>query len=250
MEHEELLTGLMKWYRSPLGRYVHSMEQKQLQQILPRFFGYNLLQISLNEICFDLSASPIRERYFINNDNCRPSQAPSVRGLSGELPFRANTFDVVLLPHVLEFIVEPDKILEEATRVIIPEGHLILFGFNPFSIWGLSRFWKARQQHIPWAGNFISATEVQNWLTAYDFEIELKEYMVYRSPSSSLEEDLANESFFEKVSHKCWPRGGAIYIMLAKKKVFNMIPIRQAWKDKVKIKAKGVVDTLQRVKRG
>ncbi len=53
-----------------------------------------------------------------------------------ELPFASQSLDLVVLPHVLEFAHEPHQILREVERVLIPEGQIIVTGFNPASLWG------------------------------------------------------------------------------------------------------------------
>jgi ubiquinone/menaquinone biosynthesis C-methylase UbiE len=51
----------------------------------------------------------------------------------------------VVLPHTLEFSADPHHVLREVERVLVPEGRVVISGFNPASLWGLrqgrSRFW-------------------------------------------------------------------------------------------------------------
>jgi ubiquinone/menaquinone biosynthesis C-methylase UbiE len=56
-----------------------------------------------------------------------------------QLPFAAHSIDLVVMAHVLEFHDDPHQILREVERVLIPEGEVIIAGFNPISIWGLRR---------------------------------------------------------------------------------------------------------------
>ena len=75
-----------------------------------------------------------------------------------ELPFATQSLDLVVMPHVLEFSAEPHQVLREVERVLIPEGQVIICGFNPISMWG------ARQSagrmtgahFLPLHGEFIS----------------------------------------------------------------------------------------------
>ena len=53
------------------------------------------------------------------------------------LPIETNSIDLVLLPHILEFSSNPHQILREVQRVLMPEGHVIVCGFNPRSLWGV-----------------------------------------------------------------------------------------------------------------
>ena len=56
-----------------------------------------------------------------------------------ELPIATQSIDLVVLPHVLEFADEPHQILREVDRVLMPEGRLVIVGFNPWSLWGAAQ---------------------------------------------------------------------------------------------------------------
>ncbi len=245
-EHDVFLNQYHEWQATALADALREDEQNALNKILPHFFGYYLLQVSIAEEQFDLSASPIHRQFYVNDDTTLPSQAIVVRALAGELPFQSNSIDVVLIPHVLEFISDPHVILREACRVVIPEGHIVILGFNPFSLWGLSRFTKRRHTVVPWGGNFISSTTVQNWLTAYDFEIVRRENVFYR-PAWYKPENLIRSQFLERLGKKYWPKCGASHILFAKKKVLASTLLKQKWKKKHTIKTtNGVIETCQR----
>ena len=42
-----------------------------------------------------------------------------------DLPIASNSIDLLLLPHVLEFSVNPHQILREVQRVLMPDGHAV-----------------------------------------------------------------------------------------------------------------------------
>jgi SAM-dependent methyltransferase len=82
-----------------------------------------------------------------------------------ELPFASQSLDLVVLPHVLEFAAEPHQVLREVERVLIPEGQVIICGFNPASLWGARQGWARRRQPLPAAaGEFISMPRMKDWL--------------------------------------------------------------------------------------
>jgi hypothetical protein len=43
----------------------------------------------------------------------------------------------VVLPHALELARDPHHALREVERVLVPEGRVVISGFNPASLWGL-----------------------------------------------------------------------------------------------------------------
>ncbi len=52
------------------------------------------------------------------------------------LPFAENVLDAIVLPHCLDESEIPHAILSEAARTLVPEGRLLIFGFNRLSLWG------------------------------------------------------------------------------------------------------------------
>ena len=63
--------------------------------------------------------------------------SPDLYAKCHELPIATQSIDLVLLPHVLEFAEEPHAVLREVDRVMMPEGRLVIVGFNPWSLWGM-----------------------------------------------------------------------------------------------------------------
>ena len=55
------------------------------------------------------------------------------------LPLASDRLDAVLLPHTLDFVPDPRQVLREVERVLIPEGRVVILGFNALSSWGLVR---------------------------------------------------------------------------------------------------------------
>lgn len=53
------------------------------------------------------------------------------------LPFAPQSLDLLVLPHALEASPDPHAVLREAERVLVPEGRVVIIGFNPLSAWGV-----------------------------------------------------------------------------------------------------------------
>src|SRR3989441_4060051 len=54
-----------------------------------------------------------------------------------QLPLASQSVDLVALPHVLEFHHNPHDVLREVERVLMPEGQVVISGFNSASLWRL-----------------------------------------------------------------------------------------------------------------
>ena len=148
-----------------------------------------------------------------------------------ELPILSGSVDLVMLPHTLEFVDNPQQLLREACRIVKPEGLLVVCGFNPASAWGLKRHF-AHQRVAPWTGNFLSQGRIKEWLGLADFSLEKSQFILHRPPIS--QPALFNKlEFLEKVGKVCFPLFGGVYIMLARAKVIPLTPIRMKWKQQL-----------------
>ena len=130
---------------------------------------------------------------------------------------RENSFDLVVLPHALEFTDEPHQLLREVYRVIRPEGQLVVSGFNPFSLFGAKRYF-GREQTMPWTGNFISLYRLKDWLALLGFEVSGGRLDAYVPPVAQ-EKWLRRFEFFEQAGDRWWPIAGGVYFLRATKRV-------------------------------
>ena len=138
----------------------------------------------------------------------------------------------MLLPHSLEYIDTPHKLLAEACRIVRPEGHLIILGFNPFSFWGLKK--KMHQgkhpKSVPWSSHFIRPTQIKTWLKLADFELVKQDTLLFRPPlQNKLYQKLR---WLDWVGRHCYPGFGGVYSLVAKAKVVPLTPIRLRWQQK------------------
>ena len=220
---------IKKWFETPLGRRLLNEETCLLQHILPRLFGYHLLQIGhVGHGCL-LKSSRIMHRCVLSqtaNTICQPYS--SVYALADVLPIASDSIDVVVLPHVLEFEEEPHEILREVERILIPEGYLVVLGFNPISLWGIWRWLFARRDTVPWCGRFLSALRLRDWIALLGFDLKEQKTFFFGLP---FQKDRFNNytKFLEKLGEKRTFNFGAVYMVVAKKRIATLTPIKQKW---------------------
>ena len=158
------IPGLDRWLASAAGRSVLDWEQAQVDRMLTDVFGYHALQIGLQQVNY-LRANriPLRQKGgdTVGGDFLCDFHA---------LPIASNSTDLLVLPHVLEFSDEPHQILREVERILIPEGQVVVVGFNPLSLWGLKRRFD-RSGEYPWNGSYLSMNRLKDWLKLLGFEI-------------------------------------------------------------------------------
>jgi SAM-dependent methyltransferase len=145
------------------------------------------------------------------------------------LAVATDSLDVVLLSHVLEFSEQPHEVLREVDRILIPEGHVIVVGFNPWSLWGLWRLVLGWRKKAPWCGKFINAVRLRDWLQLLGFDVVQTKGYFYRPPIGR-RRVLDKLTFLERLGTRCWPFFSGGYYILAKKRVSTLTPIRPRWR--------------------
>jgi SAM-dependent methyltransferase len=217
------LSGLDAWLQTPQGRYIMAWERTRVDALLADVFGYNALQLGLPQVDL-LSRNRIPLRLMAGE-----SGSVDVLCDLRQLPFSAQSIDLVVLPHALEFHADPHQILREVERVLIPEGQLVIVGFNPLSLWGLQRRLAHGRHCFPWNGDYISVLRLKDWLQLLGFEVDRGNFGCYLPPFDQ-ERWLKSAHFMEAAGDRWWSFAGAVYLLRAVKRVHGMRLILPAWK--------------------
>lgn len=187
-------------------------------------FGYHAVQIGLPECAF-LRANRIPYRI-----HCARYGDAAVLGNADALPFATGSLDLVLLPHILEFSAQPHQVLREVERVLMPEGSVIISGFNPFSLWGLHRLAARRGGQFPWRGQYLSVRRIKDWLALLGFDTQSGSFGCYAPPFRQAHW-LERWRFMDKAGDRWWPICGGAYIIQGIKRVHGMRLITPNWRD-------------------
>ena len=139
----------MEWFATPQGRYVLDWELTQFDRAAEDVFGYRAVQMGLHQIDF-LRANRIPFRFTLALEHGATLSADPM-----QLPLANQSVDLVVLPHALESTADPHLVLREAERVLMPEGQLVISGFNPLSLWRLRQMFASRGAGAPWDERFI-----------------------------------------------------------------------------------------------
>jgi SAM-dependent methyltransferase len=215
---------LVDWFATPRGEYVLEWEQAQVGHAVEDAFGFSAMQVGLPEIDF-LAENRISYRFRAGLDKGCDLYADPVH-----LPIASSSVDLVVLPHVLEFSDNPHQILREAERVLVPEGHLVVSGFNPISLWGLKRaLGRRRRRDYPWCGDFISLLRLRDWLKLLGFELNGGKFGCYAPPFGKAR-SLHAWRFMESAGDRWWPIAGGTYVVRAIKRVQGMRLVTPNWK--------------------
>lgn len=221
---------LQTWYRTILGESLAAREAEVLAETLPNLFGYHLLQ--LGRLSDEDWLASSRVSHCAVMDFTTPFESEAENRLFGrpdQLPILSDSMDVLVLPHTLEFSLRPHAVLREAERVLIPEGQLVLLVFNPRSLWILWRWLFGWRRRIPWCAKFLSTTRVRDWMELLGFDVIRIQGYFYRPPVQH-RAILQRLGVLERLGRRFWPVLGACNLIVARKRVVTMTPIRPRWR--------------------
>ena len=199
-------------------------ELAQFDSAVDDVFGFRAVQLGLPEVDF-LRQNRIPFRFSLALE---PGAAVAADPL--QLPLASQSVDLLALPHVLEFHHNPHEVLREAERVLMPEGHLVLSGFNTLSLWRLRQAMPFMdRQGAPWESRFIGLLRLRDWLRVLGFEINGGQFGCYVPPFQQ-QIWLDRFAFMDKAGARWWPLFGGIYVIRAVKRVSGMRLVTPAWR--------------------
>jgi SAM-dependent methyltransferase len=237
---------LQQWYESPLGMRLAQQETTILSSALTDLFGFHLLQLGRLPADDWLSQSRVSHCSIMDfSADPTTGNKTGFQGLPDALPIQTDSIDVVVLPHTLEFSLTPHNILREVDRVLVPEGHLVMLVFNPRSLWTFWRWSVGWRKRAPWCGRFLSTTRIRDWMALLGFDVSSIHGYFYQPPVQSrrISQRLG---FTEGVGKRCWPFLGAANMIVARKRVTTLTPIRPSWRAQVKpVVSPGLVEPFQ-----
>lgn len=225
-----------QWFETSLGQYLIDHEFRYFDQVVANIFGYNAAQIGWSQFGFlRLNRMPLQFTIEPNNN-------PSLRATADLLPIKSESIDLVIMPHVLEFNENPNQILCEAHRILRSEGHIVISGFNPLSLWGTRHYLKSSRHEFPWNGHFIALSKLKDLLRSLDFEMAGGRLYCYIPPFKQ-EKWRERFKFMEAAGDRWWPISGGVYFLHAIKHKHGMHIIKPGWKNSLAGKKKLVAAT-------
>ncbi len=208
----------LEWYHSTSpGQTLRDSEASYLLNSLQLTYYQRILQVGHLGIESEYIADEFSRNFILLVDQAGGTASPGsvAQADMGEWPIACESVDTLILPHLLEFEADPHRVLNEAERVLKPEGRLIILGFNPWSPQGLLR------SPVAWDTRFVGVFQLTDWLNLLKFEAEF-------SAGFGLSPSLA---FFQPQS--AWQKSiaclSAAYAVKAVKRTWTPIPMKQAW---------------------
>ncbi|MDN5872185.1 MAG: class I SAM-dependent methyltransferase [Nitrococcus sp.] len=215
------MKAIQNWFCTPLGCSLVEAECRLLSQRMACLYARHVLQVG----AFARGQRPALfrgARQWVLDD--WPEAPVDVAASPVELPLHNETMDIVILIHQLEFSDYPHQILREAERVLSPEGHMLVLGFNPVSVWGLRYLFASRRRGGPPSnGRYRSQARIEDWMRLLGLEIERKDRLHFSPP-------LNNRGLFgrlrrrEEVAPSFLRWVGGVHLTIGQKRVGGRIP--------------------------
>jgi len=212
-------TALNSWVNSPRGAQYVALESGQIGSALPLLVGYRLLQIGrwgLDDSLF--RGSPMLQHWVLgigdeNNTHFRCD--------GQSLPIANRSVDAVLLPHSLERVASPHRLLREVDRVLCPHGHIIVSGLNAWGFWAAGQRLPWHAPYYPRDQRFYTLNRVRDWLELLDYEpVDVRRF--------GLQFPRLQEQTSEPLRRLLGPLSQA-YQIVARKRVIPLTAIRPRW---------------------
>lgn len=238
---------LQRWFETDLGQGILQLEKQKVSRVLPDLFGYHILQLGYLENHQLLDSSRISHKLIsglVLDDNTNANVDLVCSNYA--IPIVSDSMDVVVLPHLLEFESNPHQLLRETQRILIGEGSVVILGFNPASLWGMIRLFLAWTDKSPWCGHYIGLTRLKDWLKLLGFEIVTVERFFYRPPVKN-KKVMQRLEIIEQLGNYCWPFFAGIYLLIAKKRVIPVTPLKLEWQKRRSMIASGAAEPSTRI---
>ncbi|HAQ50174.1 MAG TPA: methylase [Gammaproteobacteria bacterium] len=220
MDTQTQLKEMATWWASPLGAQLFQRERERLQTMSRYFHGHYQLQIGAPATLLPTMSLPKYRK--------RMAQGADVVGHDDALPFKASSFDTILLSHVLEMSATPHQLLREADRVLVGDGTLVICCFNPWSSWGARRL-LSRQKTAPWHGHFFGKLRLKDWLVLLNFDVIACQRIMLQPPINH-QGWLSRLAWLDHCPQRLSNAIGAVTILVAAKRTIPLTPIAKRWR--------------------
>ncbi len=242
----DVIKHCSSWYQTLSGRSALATTEELCAKTMSEIFGYYAIQIGmLSGECDLLKHSRITAGFSLGNpdsliglsideNNSHKKHSDHAVITSNEhLPISTDDVDLVVASHVLEMSQNPHQVLREIDRVLVPEGHCILIGFNPYALSNINKslrfFRRNKKEKQQDKYKMRSVARVRDWFSLLGFEVLEVNYMGLR-PTLNNQKIFNSLQWLEGWGEYAGPLLGSMYIVHAKKQVIAMRPDKKVWR--------------------
>ena len=209
----------------PHSEALKTVYEHELAPIMQKCFGYHLVKLGELSQALRLDTCPIKHQVchsYHNNPSAGVVAKPT------ELPYKEKSVDAVLMTHVLDYASDPHHILREVDHCLIPNGHLVLVGFNPYSLAGAGKWLPIRKHNPLHQARFFSRSRVRDWLSLMGYQVTEEKRFIFSELLFSRERQ--KNPKWHRLAQKHLSFFASVYILVAKKQEFPLSLIKPVWK--------------------
>lgn len=222
--------NLQRWYQSHLGQTLLQQEVERSSTLCRLQQHHRLLQIGGTKHQFKQLAATDASTQYIELGQLGCGQHPLIIPTANQQQLRPQSFAQISLHHILEFYQAPVPLLKDCFELLSANGHIVIYAFNPWSIWGLAKLINQRSG-LPWQGKAHSAANISLWLEQIGFSSIRSSSFCFRPPLQN-SHIYAKLAWMEKVGRWCWPYCGASYQIIAQKRQTAPLATWRKWSQK------------------
>lgn len=203
--------ALRQWHVSRRRTALEALASLSIRDSLGDVFGRWCLQVGACGRDLTREASTLR-RVQCTANRFEGGQLVADPGM---LPLASSSMDAVVLAFALEFAVHPHRLIREANRVLNDRGVLFIVGQSPHGFGALPRLVGMSGRVLPPGSGLVRPGRVRDWLDLLDFELETHAGFTVGWPYRGHFQSGLGRTFSD------------CYVLVARKRVFPLTPMRQ-----------------------
>jgi SAM-dependent methyltransferase len=208
-----------RFYASSTLQALLSRELSALTPILAGVYGNNALFLRPHESVAPKLPSHLVSHVVEVSPGSDGAFTGAARFDAAELPFVNDSFQLVIAQHAFELVPDVDDMASEVSRVLAPEGVLLVLGFNPFGSW---RPWLMGQSLRGARLSLQSASACKSRFARQQIDT-----LQVRYPGLMLPNDPAQpQSRYARWFADTFGRFGSSWLLLARKRRSTLTPLR------------------------
>ncbi|MDQ7050860.1 MAG: methyltransferase domain-containing protein [Enterobacterales bacterium] len=222
-------------HKESIPKVYFEQAKSRLADVLSGIFGYYALLYS------DKATELVGDNLVIRHSLTisKVLDGSDIVGHYEALPIATDSIDLLVLPEILRHSSDPHQILREAERVLIPEGYILLLVANPLSVRGMKHRLLEKLDRKMAKTHWIGKGRLADWFGLLGFEVT--DYIAIGGTAKWLSKE-APKHWYTKLNNRLRGYFASYLIIVAKKKVSTLTPIRPSWRSNPKLVGSRLAD--------
>jgi ubiquinone/menaquinone biosynthesis C-methylase UbiE len=217
---DDLANRYDSWFETPLGKKIFESERSCIEKLIKKVEDKFAVDLGIGTGLF---TKILREKGYkvigidISDEMLKIAKNRGFEvikhDLNNPLPFNDESFDFVFSMTSIEFLKNPENLVEEVYRILKKDGEFLLITLNSLSLWAFVRRVKGLfiKNYVFKKGRFYSPNRLRKFFDE-KWEIEKFGTCTFIPPWNPI-----FPSFWERVFSLIFPFSGAISYILTKK---------------------------------